>query len=181
MLLAHDLASGACLYGLGANRSAVRCIRAAGESLLAAGDDGGLMVYRFAPGDGQPGRPPHRPGPAPARQRAPSPPLAQGALGRAGQPSAAAAPVGSAAAATEKARAYAEKRRGALEHAARLREQRRAQAAARGGAGGAGEGRGWKAPRGGPAPPQPGEEASEMDLLHAAGDAKFGRPNRRRA
>eukprot|EP00742_Colponemidia_sp_Colp-10_P019425 GILJ01022529.1.p1 GENE.GILJ01022529.1~~GILJ01022529.1.p1 ORF type:complete len:450 (+),score=46.18 GILJ01022529.1:115-1350(+) len=46
-LLVHDAKTGACLYGLGANAAAVRCIFASNEHLVAAGDDGKAMVYDF--------------------------------------------------------------------------------------------------------------------------------------
>ena len=47
MLLCHDLVAGKCVYGLGANRGAVRCIHAAPDGLVAAGDDGNAIVYSF--------------------------------------------------------------------------------------------------------------------------------------
>lgn len=46
-LLVHDTKSGKCLYGLGANAAAIRCIFASNEHLVAAGDDGKAMVYDF--------------------------------------------------------------------------------------------------------------------------------------
>jgi F-box/WD-40 domain protein 7 len=51
LLLAHDVASGEVLWGLGANQAAVRCVAtvAAGarQQLVAAGDDGKALVYDF--------------------------------------------------------------------------------------------------------------------------------------
>ncbi|KAL2652317.1 hypothetical protein R1flu_020445 [Riccia fluitans] len=46
-LLVHDLASGRCLYGLGATHNgAVRCVSLAGpKHLVIAGDDGNCMMY----------------------------------------------------------------------------------------------------------------------------------------
>ena len=47
-MLFHDCASGRALYGLGANKHAVRCIAAARGAVLAAGDDGSAIVYRYS-------------------------------------------------------------------------------------------------------------------------------------
>jgi F-box/WD-40 domain protein 7 len=48
LLLAHDLATGKVVWGLGANAAAVRCIAAVGrQHLVAAGDDGKALVYDF--------------------------------------------------------------------------------------------------------------------------------------
>lgn len=47
MMLAHDLNTGRLLYGLGANQAAVRCIGSTPNRLVAAGDDGNAIVYRF--------------------------------------------------------------------------------------------------------------------------------------
>lgn len=47
MLITHDLTTGKPLWGLGANMAAVRCMATAGETLLAAGDDGSALVYSF--------------------------------------------------------------------------------------------------------------------------------------
>lgn len=231
MLLAHDLPTGDCLYGLGANRAAVRCIHAtAPGSLVAAGDDGGLMVYRFEHEGSDQGVGPHavlgrdRPQLPPHAAAGPALPAASRRLSRDGAPTPSAMDVaplrGTAAAASQSARAYAEKRREALERAAMLRDQRRTQAGlARGGAGsasggsdelaggfgrpfvagcgGAPQNRGrasgvgtggqqWQAlERGDARASGPGEASqrqepmSELDMLHAAGDAKFGRPRRR--
>lgn len=44
-LLVHDLRTGECLYGIGANRAAVRCIECTPSSLVAAGDDGKAIVF----------------------------------------------------------------------------------------------------------------------------------------
>ena len=44
-LLVHDLNSGECKYGLGANKAAVRCIHADPHRLVASGDDGSLVSY----------------------------------------------------------------------------------------------------------------------------------------
>eukprot|EP00741_Cyanophora_paradoxa_P016171 tig00000042_g15611.t1 len=46
-LLAHDIESGRCLYGLGANRAAVRCIQALPSRLVASGDDGTAISFHF--------------------------------------------------------------------------------------------------------------------------------------
>lgn len=46
-LLAHSATTGKCLYGLGANAAAVRAIHATPSYLVAAGDDGKLMVYDY--------------------------------------------------------------------------------------------------------------------------------------
>jgi WD40 repeat protein len=46
-LLVHDAESGQCLYGLGANKAAVRCIAATPSKLVCAGDDGTAVVYDF--------------------------------------------------------------------------------------------------------------------------------------
>jgi WD40 repeat protein len=46
-LLAHSASHGKCLYGLGANAAAVRAIHATPSYLVAAGDDGKMMVYDF--------------------------------------------------------------------------------------------------------------------------------------
>ncbi len=51
LLLAHDVASGEVLWGLGANQAAVRCIATVvtptRQQLVAAGDDGKALVYDF--------------------------------------------------------------------------------------------------------------------------------------
>ena len=46
-LLAHDMDTGKCLYGLGANEHAVRCIGTTPTKLVASGDDGKALVYDF--------------------------------------------------------------------------------------------------------------------------------------
>mmetsp|Transcript_43659 Transcript_43659/g.70941 ORF Transcript_43659/g.70941 Transcript_43659/m.70941 type:complete len:343 (+) Transcript_43659:278-1306(+) len=46
-LLVHDINSGVCLYGLGANRAAVRCIGTTSSHLVCAGDDGSAMIYSY--------------------------------------------------------------------------------------------------------------------------------------
>jgi WD40 repeat protein len=46
-LLAHSASQGKCLYGLGANAAAVRAIHATPSVLVAAGDDGKMLVYDF--------------------------------------------------------------------------------------------------------------------------------------
>lgn len=45
MLHVHDWKRGKLLYGLGANQAAVRAIAATATQLVAAGDDGGVVVY----------------------------------------------------------------------------------------------------------------------------------------
>lgn len=39
--------TGRTLYALGANRAAVRCIEACADKLVASGDDGNVIVYKF--------------------------------------------------------------------------------------------------------------------------------------
>jgi len=46
-LLVHDINTGECLYGLGANQAAVRCLWANQERLIAAGDDGNAAIFDF--------------------------------------------------------------------------------------------------------------------------------------
>ena len=48
-LIANDLRTGECLYGLGANNAAVRCIDVStdGTLLLAAGDDGNAIAWEM--------------------------------------------------------------------------------------------------------------------------------------
>ena len=47
-LLMHDVAqNGKCLFALGANQAAVRCIETTTQHLVAAGDDGKVLVYEF--------------------------------------------------------------------------------------------------------------------------------------
>eukprot|EP00644_Phytophthora_capsici_P000510 jgi/Phyca11/540405/estExt2_Genewise1Plus.C_PHYCAscaffold_40937 len=45
MLHVHDWKTGKLLYGLGANQAAVRAIATSANQLVAAGDDGGVMMY----------------------------------------------------------------------------------------------------------------------------------------
>ncbi|KAE9359063.1 hypothetical protein PF008_g2414 [Phytophthora fragariae] len=45
MLHVHDWKQGKLLYGLGANQAAVRAVAASSNQLIAAGDDGGVVVY----------------------------------------------------------------------------------------------------------------------------------------
>lgn len=47
MMLFHDCVTGKTLYGLGANEHAVRCIAVARGAVLAAGDDGNALVYKY--------------------------------------------------------------------------------------------------------------------------------------
>jgi len=53
ILLAHSVASGELMWGLGANEAAVRCIGALStgtksrQLMVAAGDDGKALVYDF--------------------------------------------------------------------------------------------------------------------------------------
>ena len=47
MLHVHDASLGKLLYGLGANQAAVRCIGTTKEHLIAAGDDGTVLVYNM--------------------------------------------------------------------------------------------------------------------------------------
>ena len=46
-LLVHDINTGECLYGVGANQAAVRCLWANQERLIAAGDDGNAAIFDF--------------------------------------------------------------------------------------------------------------------------------------
>lgn len=48
MLLAHDLKKRKLLWGLGANKAAVRCIGATPDRLVASGDDGNTLIYEMA-------------------------------------------------------------------------------------------------------------------------------------
>ncbi|CAK4662210.1 hypothetical protein LEN26_009690 [Aphanomyces euteiches] len=48
MLLVHDLRTDRLCYGLGANRAAVRAIISTQRQLIAAGDDGSVLIYDFA-------------------------------------------------------------------------------------------------------------------------------------
>jgi WD40 repeat protein len=48
-VLVHDVDSGQCCYGLGANAAAVRTIFADKSRLVCAGDDGKAAVYDFSP------------------------------------------------------------------------------------------------------------------------------------
>ncbi|KAL4156339.1 hypothetical protein PRNP1_005370 [Phytophthora ramorum] len=48
MLHVHDWKKGNLLYGLGANQAAVRAVAASANRLVAAGDDGGVVVYDMA-------------------------------------------------------------------------------------------------------------------------------------
>jgi WD40 repeat protein len=45
MLHVHDWKAGELLYGLGANQAAVRAVAASSSQLVAAGDDGGVIMY----------------------------------------------------------------------------------------------------------------------------------------
>lgn len=47
MVLAYDLHGMALCYGLHANQGAVRCLAASEELMVAAGDDGKALVYKF--------------------------------------------------------------------------------------------------------------------------------------
>lgn len=47
MLHVHDWKRGTLLYGLGANQAAVRAVAATKTQLVAAGDDGGIVVYNM--------------------------------------------------------------------------------------------------------------------------------------
>eukprot|EP00898_Chlorokybus_atmophyticus_P002515 jgi/Chlat1/3264/Chrsp22S03521 len=44
----QDFTTGQLLYGMGANRAAVRCIGIAGSKLVTAGDDGCMLVHTYA-------------------------------------------------------------------------------------------------------------------------------------
>eukprot|EP01065_Artemidia_motanka_P007330 TRINITY_DN1362_c3_g1_i1.p1 TRINITY_DN1362_c3_g1~~TRINITY_DN1362_c3_g1_i1.p1 ORF type:complete len:497 (+),score=52.70 TRINITY_DN1362_c3_g1_i1:38-1492(+) len=46
-VLVHDVLTGSCLFALGANKAAVRCMHAQPSRLTAAGDDGSVMTYDF--------------------------------------------------------------------------------------------------------------------------------------
>jgi hypothetical protein len=233
-LLAHELSTGRCLYGLGANRGAVREIRTTAQgALVAAGDDGSVLVYAFETLDGaraSPTPPQQLVARSTAHESRPQAPRAAAAGTAARALAPAPAPRGAASGASREAQAYADKRRAAIEHAAHLRSER--QAAQRAGAGGGGGGGGGGFADGGDslgslardswgarAPPPPLQQQpwdccsvasasptgqhggraasadatglaaalggasafpaqqmmSELDRLHAAGDAKFGR------
>ena len=47
MLLVHDVKEGKLLYGLGASEGAVRALACTAESIIAAGDDGKVLTFRF--------------------------------------------------------------------------------------------------------------------------------------
>ena len=47
-LLVIDISSGQTLYALGANKAAVRGVHASQSSLVCAGDDGSVYIYKFA-------------------------------------------------------------------------------------------------------------------------------------
>ncbi len=44
-LLVHNIETGKCLYGLGANEHAVRCIEYTDTKLVTAGDDGKAIIF----------------------------------------------------------------------------------------------------------------------------------------
>jgi hypothetical protein len=46
-VLVHDLKDGSCLYGLGANQHAVRCLSCTEDKLITSGDDGKALVFSF--------------------------------------------------------------------------------------------------------------------------------------
>lgn len=46
-LLCHDVSTGHCCWGLGANRGAVRAVDARPDRLVAVGDDGNALVWSF--------------------------------------------------------------------------------------------------------------------------------------
>lgn len=48
LLLAHDLATGKLVWGLGANVAAVRCVSVWNNRMMAAGDDGKALIYDMA-------------------------------------------------------------------------------------------------------------------------------------
>lgn len=47
LLYVHDINEGKLLYALGANKGAVRCIEATNNKLIAAGDDGKVLIYNY--------------------------------------------------------------------------------------------------------------------------------------
>lgn len=167
-LLVHDVCSGQCLYGLGANRGAVRAAHASAQRLVCAGDDGGVVVYTFG-AEGERGR---RVGSDNRAEvggggseaglggcDAPTANCARACHGRraaGARPSSGIAPVLTV---RSQAQEFAEKKRMGMERAAAIREQRQRAAAA---------GPGGDVGRVGP-------PLSELDMLHALADQKFGR------
>jgi hypothetical protein len=47
-VLVVDLELGKVLYGVGANKAAVRCVEVCHDRMVAAGDDGSLISYCFS-------------------------------------------------------------------------------------------------------------------------------------
>lgn len=47
MLMFHSIVDGSLLYGLGANKGAVRCIDATIDHLIVGGDDGKALIYSY--------------------------------------------------------------------------------------------------------------------------------------
>jgi len=137
-VLLHDLQQGKCMYGLGANRAAVRALHADTNRLVCAGDDGSIVSNEFinAPSRGGGG------GGASAAARR------EARLGACNFGGAGASafggteihlPADSEAPASNRqlsaAEQFAEKKRVAMEKAERLKAERRAKEAAMGGAG----------------------------------------------
>jgi WD40 repeat protein len=46
-VLAHDVDSGKCCYGIGAGKNAMRCLATTDTQLVCAGDDGKIMAYDY--------------------------------------------------------------------------------------------------------------------------------------
>jgi len=172
-LLVNDVCSGQLLYCLGSNRAAVRAAHASPHRLVCAGDDGGVMVYTFeadteradGPRVASAGR---AGGGGGAENRQTEEPRAEGtrpALGPSHGRRAAGFPSGIAPPPVpivrSQAHVFAEKKRIAMERAAAIRAEQQGAAAARDGPSRA---------VGGSGPP-----LSELDMLHALGDQKFGR------
>jgi len=233
MLLVNDAASGQLLYGLGANRAAVRAAHATPNRLVCAGDDGHVLVYTFDAADYAPraaaaGAAPVGASVAPvgalgaadsgavdsgalatvtqwgegtpvvglasSRERTPSHGRRAGVGPRPGSGAGAAPPArDSSSGGVSAAQQFADKKRLAMDKAARIRAERqaaerRAQGAGDmggGGVGGGGMGMGGGVGGGlgsnslgggggGGGPPM-----SELDMLHALGDKKYGRGGHR--
>jgi len=185
----HDLVAGRHLYGLPANGAAVRALHADGGRLVCAGDDGSLVAYDF--GGGAEGGQLARAAPAGLGEG-----LGAGIGGGSGRSCGGGGGGGARPGAPKKSAAteYADKKKAAMEKAAAIKAERAAAARERqiqqrggdpgmggmgdmGGVVGGGMGGGGFRPLGGQGQAR---EMSELDRLHALGDAKFGRPGGRR-